>query len=138
MIEIGENPAQRLTMRTTQTFQEFADHVSRVNARPISFDNGHPIELEKGKEYVFLLMTQERELTQSEFVALLPYMMGAIMQAETAGAIPAGVIKKIDTAFAVPELPEIPDEFADGEVENVKIYLDGHTTFRTTKAEETE
>ena len=139
-IEIVEHPAQKLPMVTSQTFQEWADFVMNRNLRPIQYGDGTPIELIDGLEYVFLTMAMQRELSPEEFGGLMPYILKAIKQAEKDKVIPEDVVQQIATAFAIPQRPQIPDQFAD-EIEPgsvIKTYLHGHNTFLIVKHEPPE
>jgi len=135
LIEVIKHPAQRLSMTTNQTFQEWSDFVQYKNMRPIAFGDNTPIELRESLEYVFLLLIMERELTQEEFAGVLPYLDEAFKKAEKDKIIPPGVVQKVATAFSVPQRPPIPDQFADEIEDNavIKTYLQGHTSFLVKK-----
>ena len=131
-IEVIPHPAQKMTIRTRQTIEEWKKFVRMESASKILFGDGTPIRLDKGYQYSFMLMKMTQLLTTEQFFALKPFLDEGIEKAEAAGAIPEGIVKAIGTAFDVPDVPEIPEKFQDElpEGATIQFYFDGDKTCR--------
>jgi hypothetical protein len=121
MTTVIEHPAMSLTMRTNQTFSEFAEHVWRTNKRELRHKNGSLIELDSELTYSFLLLGMERLFTDEEFAAVKVL----IEEGEEQGKIPKGLVITMATPFDVPARPAIPPEFVNELEEGgeIKTYL---------------
>jgi len=128
-IEIVESPAQAITLQPKESFREFASRTyasSKVLAR---YGDGEPITLKPNLAYTLMLLGMDgRVLTPVEFFMLKPFLEEGIDKAAAAGAIPAGHVKLLATAFDIPTILELPISFADtkeGHEEALDVCLDG-------------
>ena len=128
-ININPNPAQTTIVDTADNFTDFVNKVTERSQRELKFDNGNPIILEPDSEYATLLLKVSKIATPAQFSALLPYLMGGIVEATRAGAIPLGWLEDITTAFNI-VTPPVPKEYIDNE-HTIKMILMGNTYLLT-------
>jgi len=128
-MDINENKALTISANFGETFADVAKRVQINSARPITFDNGTPIELDPESEYsILMLKMPEGVLTTEEFDALTPYLFGGIAQAVMAGVLSPTRIADIATIFTIAKQPQFTMEIPEGY--SLKVYWDGMTTFR--------
>jgi hypothetical protein len=124
-----------ITMRTEQTFDEFADHVYRVNKRELRHRNGTLIELQPDLAYSLLMLGMKRLLTEEEFGIVCERFMAEIKALEDQGILPRDSVTVVATPFDVPNRPAIPERFAE-EIDDeatIKTYLTGEVSFTIAK-----
>ena len=132
MIKIIQHPAQSNSVNADETFDEYVKRIRRAR-KEIRFGDGTPIVLEPGKVYSTLMLKMPRLLLTEEFAGLVPYVMGAIKQAEADGVIPADSVESIATAFDITP-PVIPQRFFDEDpAAEIAVHFAGLTGFEIVK-----
>ena len=99
------------------------------------YSDGALIELAPGLAHVFMMLGMKRPLNGEEFALVYERFMAEIKRLEEKGLLPEDLVEVVATPFAVPNLPAIPEKFAD-EIDDgavKKIYLTGEVSFSLVK-----
>ena len=123
---INPNPAQNVSVNVEENFNQFATRIYN-ETRPLLFANGEAIELNPESKYCIIALELSQIATPEQFAVLYGAIMGAVAQAEAAGAIPPGWFRNIATLFNL-NPPVVPERFsANGE--QIKITWQGEQRY---------
>ena len=128
-MEIIEHPAQQLSARTEENFEEFTRRMARSTMRPLQYGDGTKIEIKPERILCFLGLELESVATPELFENLCTAIMTQVKQFEAKGLLPKDWVKRVGTPMDITP-PSIPKHFIDDVNASggaVKTLLNGNT-----------